>query len=329
MYDENKCLSCTATFTWQAHLEDHMDYCHHWPECETCTSTFRSWNACYQHMNSLDHWAVRFDCETCTRKFLSQHAANQHMNSVGHWAPKVPCETCTRMFHTQPAAEQHMKAQSHHQNYCKDCERHFFSENDLRIVRFPPFPSSIFDHEEATIQLLNDSVPIQHLNSKIHRGTNLPCPFCKANYTSASGFFHHLERGACPKAPSLNRERILKIVRERDPHGRITNKQIEWHKETRIEYAASDQAFNHNRNCWECYLCHKGFRARADLNRHLNSSTHKQNVYHCPNIRCGKQCVTLAALFNHLESESCAFMKFAKVQQHVDSVIQSGKLIAF
>lgn len=170
---------------------------------------------------------------------------------------------------------------------------------------------------------------IQHLNSKAHRGTNVVCPFCKPNYTSASGLLHHLERGACPGAPTLNREKMLKIVRERDPHGVITNKQIEWHKEENSTYSANSRAFNGN--CWECYVCHKGFATVHGLNAHLNSPVHKQKVYHCPNLqsRCGMQFATLAAFFNHLESEKCGFMRFDNVQRQAGNVLRGNRLIAF
>jgi hypothetical protein len=138
---------------------------------------------------------------------------------------------------------------------------------------------------------------------------------------------HHLERGSCPGAPSLNREKILAIVRNLDPSGRITNKQIEWLEEWSVEYKASNQAFNGQ--SWECYLCHKNFKAMMDLNKHLNSPTHKEKVYHCPNSKCDKQFITLASLFNHLESESCAFMRFAKVQTQVHGIVTGRKLISF
>jgi Zinc-finger of C2H2 type len=167
------------------------------------------------------------------------------------------------------------------------------------------------------------------LNSKVHRGTNLPCPFCKVNYTSASGLTHHLETGSCPRAPNLNREAILRMVRERDPHGVITNKQIGWREDEDVKYTATSRAFNGS--FWECYMCHKEFNTANALNAHLNSPVHKQKVYRCPNLKdkCGKQFVSLAALFNHLESEACAFMRFEKVQQQVGGVLQGQKLIAF
>lgn len=278
-----------------------MDEYDHWPRCETCSRTFQSRSACHKHMSNVDHWAPRFECETCTREFRSQNAANQHMSSLGHWAPKIPCETCSKKFHTQSAADKHMKDLGHYRNYCRECKRGFMSENDLKT----------------------------HLNSKIHRGSNIPCPFCKKNFTTASGLTHHLETASCRQAPGLNRETILQIVRQRDPHGVITRKQIGWDQEDNSIYTATDMAFNGSH--WECYICHKQFSGPRGLNQHLNSPAHKQKVYHCPNRRrsCEKQFITLAALFNHLESESCSFMRFEKVQQQVNNVFNGRGLIGF
>lgn len=295
-----ECETCSATFRYEDDCEEHMDDYDHWPECETCTRTFRTQRACNQHMNDTDHWAPRFECETCTREFLSQNAANQHMNALQHWTPKIPCETCGKMFHTQGAANQHMKDQAHYKNYCKSCDRQFQDENSLRM----------------------------HLNSNVHRGHNVPCPFCRENYVSASGLTQHIETGSCSRAPNLNREAILRIIRERDPHGIITNKHIEWHKEENVRYVATDRAFNGF--YWECYMCHREFDAVNALNAHLNSPAHKQKIYHCPNSKgkCGKQFVSLAGFFNHLESGSCGFMRFEKVQRQVEDVLQGRKLIA-
>ncbi|KAE8374513.1 putative zinc finger protein [Aspergillus bertholletiae] len=211
------------------------------------------------------------------------------------------CETCCREFCSWHAANQHMKSKGHFKNYCQACGRRFQSENNLRM----------------------------HLNSSIHRGKNVPCPFCKAHYTSASGLAHHLERGSCPGAPMLNRETILRIIHGRDPQGVITNKQIEWHKEGNSQYSATKHAFNGT--SWECYLCHRQFHSAAALDLHLNSPAHKQNVYHCPNVKgkCGKQFTTLAGLFNHLESESCSFIRFEGLQKKVDGIFQSCKAITF
>ncbi|KAE8355933.1 hypothetical protein BDV28DRAFT_17108 [Aspergillus coremiiformis] len=300
MSDEYECETCTETFWYREDCEEHMSDYGHWPKCESCTRVFRTRRACNQHMNATDHWAPRFECESCSREFRSQSAANQHMAAVGHWAPKIPCETCNLRFRTIEDADQHMKIQAHYSNYCQSCKKRFANENALRM----------------------------HLNSKIHRGKNITCPFCKDNYTNASGLTHHLERGSCRNAPALNRETILRIIRERDPHGTITNRQIEWHEENTGQFSATDRAFNGS--SWECYLCHRDFRTAGALNSHLNSSVHKQKVYHCPNVesKCGKQFSTLAALFNHLESESCSFMRFERVQQQVGDVFQGRRAIA-
>ncbi|OJJ43192.1 hypothetical protein ASPZODRAFT_74616 [Penicilliopsis zonata CBS 506.65] len=271
----------------------------HWSECQTCNKLFRSHRASQQHMNDLNHWAPRYDCETCSRDFPTQNAANQHMNALNHWRPTVPCETCSTMWHTQAQADQHMRHAGHYKNYCSACDRRFDNANNLKM----------------------------HLNSKVHRGTSINCPFCKAGYTTASGLSHHLERGACPRAQHINRETLLQMIRQLDTNGAITIRQIEWHGE--VEYSASDMAYNGN--AWECYLCHREFNARSSLNQHLTSPTHKQNVYHCPNRRgaCGKEFSTLAALCNHLESGSCAYMRFDNVQNCMADVLHNRRRIAF
>ncbi|KAL4862887.1 hypothetical protein BDV12DRAFT_178208 [Aspergillus spectabilis] len=286
-----ECDFCDESFFCEEDYEDHLYDYDHWAQCETCTRAFYTQRSCNQHMDNVGHWASKYECEMCTKTFYTQNAANQHMNAMGHWAPTFACDSCNSMFHTQSAADQHMKASGHYRNYCKSCDRHFQNENNLRM----------------------------HLTSKIHRGRQMLCPFCKAAYTTASGLVHHLERGSCPKAPNLNRETIHRMIRERDPHGLVTNKQIGWKEEENATYTANSHAWNGSG--YECYLCHRTFPKITSLNQHLNSSTHKQHVYHCPNARCERSFSTLAALFNHLESESCSFMRFEKVQKSLGDVI--------
>ncbi|KAK4560635.1 hypothetical protein LTR86_005213 [Recurvomyces mirabilis] len=163
-----------------------------------------------------------------------------------------------------------------------------------------------------------------HLNSKIHRGSNIICPFCKVGHTIASGLCHHLETGSCPNATGLNHDTITRIIRERDPNSITTNKQLTYYQTT---YEVNDNTWNGR--SWECYLCHRTFVKHSGLNQHLNSAVHKQKVYHCPNRGCRKDFVSLAALFNHLESESCSFMRFETVQKHVGQVLTGNRLIAF
>lgn len=101
----------------------------------------------------------------------------------------------------------------------------------------------------------------------------------------------------------------------------ITTKQLTYHPTG--TYTATDLAYNGH--AWECYLCHRNFKTDHALTQHLGSPTHQQKVYRCPNRgRCGKEFVALAGLFNHLESESCAYMRFERVQQQVQGVFAQG-----
>ncbi|KAK2861159.1 hypothetical protein FQN49_004485 [Arthroderma sp. PD_2] len=269
-------------------------------ECETCTRQFATWRSCCQHMNATVHWAPTYECESCSKDFYSQNAANQHMDAVGHWASGYECETCNNKYRSRDDAIQHMEDYWHYNLYCDPCDRTFQNQNNLKM----------------------------HLTSKVHRGGSVRCPFCGGGFTTASGLVHHLERAACPRAPNMNRETILRKIREIDPHSRVANRQIDWrNEEDRMWYSATSHAFNGR--CWQCYLCHSGFNTINGLNRHLNSSAHKQKVYRCPNSRaeCAKEFVTLAALFNHLESESCAAMRFDAVQRGVNDMIMGRRLI--
>lgn len=119
------------------------------------------------------------------------------------------------------------------------------------------------------------------------------------------------------------------MVRERDPHGVITMKQIGWRDEPAISYSATNAAFNGEK--WECYLCHKKFNSVKALNSHLNSPTHKKKVYQCPNARagCQKQFVSLAAFAAHLESEACGYTRFEQVQEQVTQIFDRGRMIGF
>ena len=137
-------------------------------------------------------------------------------------------------------------------------------------------------------------------------------------FTTASGVSHHLETGSCPNARTLNRETIYQEIRKRDQSGLVTIKQLEWHGKS----WATEGAWNGD--AYECYLCHREFARMVDLNKHINSPTHRQKIYHCPNGQCGSEFVSLAALCNHLESESCKFMRFERVQKNASNLF-TGK----
>ena len=151
----------------------------------------------------------------------------------------------------------------------------------------------------------------------------MACPFCSRCFTIVSGLSHHLETSSCPNARNLSRETIHKALRERDQSGLITKKQLEWHQETWAKEGAWNGEY------YECYLCHREFRQMADLNKHINSPVHQQKIYHCPNGRCGSEFVSLAGLCNHLESESCGFMRLERVQHNASNLFTGKRLLGF
>lgn len=269
-------------------------------ECETCDREFGSQQAAIQHMDALDHWGPRFGCDACDREFFTQRSAEQHMDDTGHWEPQFECEVCDKRFRSELSANQHMSALDHYkQYYCRDCAKSFRNENALRM----------------------------HLNSSIHRGRNVACPFCKAALTSASGLSQHLEAGSCPRAGNLNHRTIFQVISQRDRGGLITSKLLTY-PDSGTQDIATDATWNGFN--YECYLCHREFRNLQGLNQHLSSPAHDEKLYHCPNRNCTGQFVRLASLFNHLESESCNFVRFEKVQKHVhDFITGRQKLIGF
>lgn len=112
------------------------------------------------------------------------------------------------------------------------------------------------------------------------------------------------------------------MLRSKDAHGLITHKLLTWDGEQSNEMIATENTWN---GCqYECYMCHKTFAQLRPLNQHLNSPAHKQKIYHCPKRDCARDFVSLAALFNHLESESCGFIRFEAVQANVGNFL-TGK----
>lgn len=200
---------------------------------------------------------------------------------------------------TWPTDEQRVQHEHDDHLYCADCDRTFINSNNLRM----------------------------HMMSRTHTGQGMLCPFCKGGFTTATGLTHHLERGSCPNATNVNRETIYRVLRQRDTGGLLTNKLLEWHGEK--QYTVNDRAYNYDRRGWECYFCHRLFNSSQGLQQHLNSPAHQAQLYHCPKSACGKQFTSLAAVINHLESESCGYTRFANVQRVVPGVLSGNRMIGF
>ncbi|EGE08694.1 hypothetical protein TEQG_07653 [Trichophyton equinum CBS 127.97] len=227
------------------------------------------------------------------------------MNAIRVRVVSLPGVPVTNTWMLQATGLQHLTARS--------ATRH----SVLNMRRTSTWPPSVIGRKTTT---LTNATPAQidmrrRKPSRVHVGNGVKCPFCQTGYATASGLAHHLERAACPNAPYMNRK----------PFFRKSVNVI------RMGALPSSNSNAFNGSSWQCYLCTSCFRSRQGLNQHLNSPVHKQNVYRCPNQRslCGKEFATLAALFNHLESESCSVVRFETVQRGVNNMILRGKMIAF
>lgn len=166
-----------------------------------------------------------------------------------------------------------------------------------------------------------------HLNSRIHSDYQIACPFCKKSHPTATSLTYHLESGSCPQAQALNRDTLYEYIRRKDRRGAITKNLIGWTGSD--QYEATDHAYDYASQRWECSLCFRLFKSLQSLNQHLNSPTHQQDLYHCPGQNCGKEFKTLAACMNHLESESCGYIKFAQAQRRIRDVVAGKGMLTF
>ncbi|KAH7041524.1 uncharacterized protein B0I36DRAFT_392583 [Microdochium trichocladiopsis] len=234
-----------------------------------------------------------FECGTCLKEFpAGWHARENHCRSTDdyYWE----CTECNDAFDTEQQVVQH-EADEH--LYCRPCERYFQSDNSIRM----------------------------HLNSRVHRGANIDCPFCDRSYTAATGVAHHLEAGSCPRAPNLNRDEIFRMLSRVDQQGAMTKKLLSWHGSTTYEATA----LSWNGRAYECYLCHRSFTTLHGLNQHLGSPIHQQALYHCPKRDCRQDFKSIAGFINHLESETCGYMRFGDVQKRAQDMLRNGRLLAY
>ncbi|KAK7219665.1 hypothetical protein V2G26_007668 [Clonostachys chloroleuca] len=125
--------------------------------------------------------------------------------------------------------------------------------------------------------------------------------------------------------PGLNRDETYRFVRDKDPYGVITKRLIGW-KGT-VHYEVGDTCWNGR--AYQCNLCPHEFNSLYALSQHVNSPRHQQVLYHCPNHRCRRPFTTIAALFNHLESECCHYATFDHVQNQVGDFFLSNRILRY
>ncbi|KAI1261906.1 hypothetical protein F5Y18DRAFT_189590 [Xylariaceae sp. FL1019] len=266
-----------------------------YPTCGTCRKSFPAgYNARLNHLRMTGHQMPAFECDKCACFFNGETARISHMSRANHF--KYQCHKC---HETWPTEGQRTEHEHEYHYWCDECSRSFNNHNNLKM----------------------------HLNSRIHRNYEIPCPFCKKHHNTATGLAYHVESGSCPNAKGLTRDVLYKAIHSKDPNGIMTNNLIGWHGSS--HYEATNQAWNSQCRAWECYICHRLFQSISALNSHLNSPVHQEALYHCPKSTCKQQFKTLAAFCNHLESESCGFMRFDSVQRNFGNVVSGNRLIGF
>ncbi|CAG8404404.1 unnamed protein product [Penicillium salamii] len=224
------------------------------------------------------------------------HAHNQH------W---VECETCERTFVSQRACQQHMKALGHNNLYeCDTCDSVFASQDAVNQhmqakghwLHYCQICRRRFESEQNYRA---------HMNSATHRDKDVDCRYCDAEFVTSSGALHHLELGSCPAAPDTHRARLYRGFQKLDINGWVTNGM--W-----------------NGSQWQCRICGSMFDTSEAVASHLLSWVHGAEVYHCLDDRgfCDQRFVSLAAVFNHLESESCGFICFEDVPAWMNMLLR-------
>ncbi|KAI1817323.1 hypothetical protein GGS20DRAFT_533663 [Poronia punctata] len=261
--------------------------------CDYCSQPFGSWQARDQHMCEAGHTWEHYRCDTCPCSFISAEASHQHMDRYSHWTVNK-CTLCPMRFTTLEKKTRH-EMENHF--WCSKCQRAFKSLNNINM----------------------------HLRSYVHLGSTIECPCCPKTFTTATGVSHHLETGSCPEAPNINRDQIYKFMCSQDPDNIITNNLVDWKGSP--AYQATSQSFNGR--YFECYLCHRSFKLLRQLNQHLRAPIHTEKLYHCPNVTCRQQFVSLGGIFNHLESESCEFMRFREVETKFQTSVGTKRMIGF
>ncbi|KAG2067376.1 hypothetical protein BDR04DRAFT_1080607 [Suillus decipiens] len=279
------------------------------PNCYRCDRYFNSWSAYHQHVrDSANHW----ECDDCQIDFETSLGLKEHyVQSPNHhycqycdvhfnFASELQdhyesehafCSICNKVFKNDFGLHEHNR-QKHANVYCVACKRMFQAPSNLR----------------------------SHSNSSIHRSKDVMCPFsgCGLGFINKSALILHLESGSCRSG--ADRRAVGNWVRKNDRTNLITDpaRLIAADERANAKFIATEQSWNGR--AYECVLCHAQFQTLRDLNRHLASPRHEEKVYRCPLRTCQTHFVSLSALCQHIESESCGVMKFKAVQDAMDRI---------
>jgi len=301
-------------------------------------------------------------CSHCNREFLNENALHAHCRDR---ADHDYCELCERLFVNSNALQQHLSSAAIHQqdtdeeedeedeeeNYDESDDYDYSSDVDdsdddsTEDDEEPPFCTScarwFVSREGLTQHLANSSkhnwcficsrdfssaaALDQHSSSRVHKSRDLNCPLCSKSFKIPSAIALHIESGACH---NINRHQVtaavhsLKIV----PTISITRRLRGAGNVTITSYSATELAFNGS--TYECYLCHRTFRALNSLNAHLNSPAHDADEFRCP--KCKGSFQLISGLIQHIESEVCGMAKFKQVEDQTMALTsQFARLLTY
>ncbi|KAK1722919.1 uncharacterized protein BDZ83DRAFT_721024 [Colletotrichum acutatum] len=241
---------------------------------------------------------MNFACVTCLQTWPSCRSRDQHVAAKSHLAPEFECDTCDRYCNNQRAIEQHMAALNHWADSSSD-EPEYYCDYDSC--------SEVLDDEDALRE--------HEVNEHFY------CDPCDRTFQDVNSI---KMEGACEKAP-LTRLGVLQAAKQRDPNGVLTKRLQEWAVEVTLE--ATVESWDPVTKTFNCSLCSGRFASRESLNQLLKSPKHQQSPYHCPKHGCPREFSTLAAVTEHLQSESCDFMAFEAVQEIAARIFDPGRMI--
>ncbi|ESZ97220.1 hypothetical protein SBOR_2385 [Sclerotinia borealis F-4128] len=201
------------------------------------------------------------------------------------------CHPCDRYFASERSYDQHIENSSAH--YVESSSDEYSSSDeelqfecdgcyDLLWSLDARENHHVFAHSDRYCipcerMFGNENNLMQHQHSKVHMGTSIKCPFCPTNYPTASALIIHLESGSCPSG--MNRARINAEIRRLDSNHIITSRLLEY-PSSNTPSIATQRSWNGQ--YYECYLCSRQCTTLQALNQHLQSPAHEQKVYHCP-----------------------------------------------
>lgn len=160
----------------------------------------------------------------------------------------------------------------------------------------------------------------QHSASRVHKTRDLDCPLCKKSFALPSAIAHHIESGGCHK--KIDRHRVTAAVHSMGVipvislSHRLQGSSPSNAPRRIVHYSASEQAFNGS--SYECYVCHRTFRALGSLNTHLNSAAHDVDEFKCP--KCSSKFKLISSLIQHIETEVCGLARFQQVEDHTSAL---------